>query len=69
MLLDLHFYGDDDESRLDVKVIPAIQSGYCTNIVTEQEEKERIYSFLEDISVNVTIDEVGQVLESEQGIK
>lgn len=69
MLLDLHFYGDDEESRLDVKVIPAIQSGYCTNIVTEQEEKERIYSFLEEISVNVTIDEVGQVLESERGMK
>ncbi|MBE5852715.1 MAG: CapA family protein [Lachnospiraceae bacterium] len=66
MLLDLHFYGDDEESRLDVKVIPAIQSGYCTNIVTEQEEKDRIYSFLEEISVNVTIDEMGQVLESDE---
>ena len=66
MLLDLHFYGDEEESHLEVQVIPAIQSGYHTRIVTEAEEQERIYSFLEDISVNVEIDEEGKVREKEK---
>ena len=65
MLLDLHFYGDDDESHLEVQVIPAVQSGYRTQIVAEAEEQERIYSFIEEISVNVEIDEAGKVQEKE----
>lgn len=65
MLLDLHFYGNDEESHLEVQVIPAVQSGYRTQIVTEAEEQEHIYSFLEDISVNVEIDEEGKVREKE----
>ena len=65
MLLDLHFYGDDKGGFIDVQVIPAIQSGCCTKIVTETEEQERIYSFLEDISVNVVIDENGLVKEEQ----
>lgn len=65
MLLDLHFYGDDHEGSIDVQVIPAIQSEKQTRIVTEPEEQERIYSFLEDISVNVEIDEEGMVREKE----
>lgn len=63
MLLDLHFYGDDEEEHLDVQVIPAVQSGYRTRYLTEPEEQERLYSFLEEISVNVEIDETGKVLE------
>ncbi len=63
MLLDLHFYGDDESSHLDVRVIPAIQSDYRTQILTEPNEQERLYSFLEDISVNVQIDAEGMVLE------
>ena len=59
MLVDLHFYGDDENSNLEVKIIPAVQSGYRTQIATDIEEKERIYSFLEGISVNVEIDEMG----------
>ena len=63
MLLDLHFYGDDEGGSLDVKVIPAIQSECYTRIVKESEEQERIYSFLEDISINIEIDENGMVME------
>lgn len=63
MLLDLHFYGDDEVGYLDVQVIPAIQSGYRTQIVTEEAEQERIYDFLEEISVNVEIASDGKVLE------
>ena len=65
VLLDLHFYGDDENEQLEVSVIPAIQSGYCTRIVEEAEEKERIFTFLEDISINVEISEEG-VLQEER---
>lgn len=49
--------------NLDVKVIPAIQKEYKTGMVKEEREKERIYSFLEEISINVEIDDEGYVLE------
>lgn len=63
MLLDLHFYGNDEEQKLEVKVIPGVQSNYTTTYADTAEEQERIYSFLEDISVNVEIDEEGMVTE------
>lgn len=61
MLLELHFFGNDENQKLEVQVIPAIQSGYQTQYVEEKSEQERIYSFLEDISINVEIDENGFV--------
>lgn len=63
MLLDLHFYGNDEEQNLEVKVIPAVQRNYTTTYADTAEEQERIYAFLEDISVNVEIDEEGVVTE------
>lgn len=63
MLVELHFYGNDLEQKLEVTVIPAIQSEARTQIVTEKEEQERIYSLLEDISVNVEIDENGLLMQ------
>ena len=65
MLLELHFFGDDRNGQVEVKVIPAIQSGYMTTIVSEPGEQERIFSFLEEISINVEIDEEGYVWENE----
>lgn len=65
MLLQLHFYGDDQNQKLEVKVIPAIQSAYCTKGVTEREEQKRIFRFLEDISVNVAITKDGIVVPAE----
>ena len=64
MLIQLHFSGDDNGGNIEVSVVPAIQAGAKTQIVTESNEQERIYSFLEDISVNVEIDENGIVTES-----
>lgn len=64
MLINLRFYGDDNGGDVEVSVVPAIQSGAKTQIVTETSEQERIYSFLEDISVNVEIDEKGIVTEA-----
>ena len=63
MLLELHFSGDDLNGQLDVKVIPAIQKDYKTTFVSAVKEKERIFTFLEDISINVTIDENGLLSE------
>ena len=64
MLINLRFYGDDNGGNVEVTVVPAIQAGAKTQIVTEPTEQERIYSFLEDISINVEIDENGVVTEN-----
>jgi len=61
MLLQLHFSGDDDDTRLTVQVIPAVQSGYRTTYASKFEEQRRIYDFLESISVNVEISDEGIV--------
>lgn len=66
MLLDLHFFGSDEEQNLEVKVIPGVQSNYTTTYAGSTEEQERIYTFLEDISVNVEISEEGVVTEQKE---
>lgn len=63
ILLELHFYGDGEEQHLDVKVIPAVQSGCKTTYADTREEQERIYRFLEKMSINVEITEEGLVRE------
>ena len=63
MLIQLKFTGNDNSENIEVSVIPAIQSGAQTKFVTDIQEQERIYSFLEDISVNIEIDENGIVKE------
>lgn len=63
MLVQLRFYGDDNGGKLEVSVVPAVQSGAKTQIAETTEEKERIFAFLEDISINVEIDENGVLSE------
>ncbi|HHX12404.1 MAG TPA: CapA family protein [Clostridiales bacterium] len=63
ILLNIHFYGDDTEESIELEIVPVIQANMRTQIVTEQSEKERIFSLLEDISINVEIDEMGIVSE------
>lgn len=65
MLLQLHFFGDGQETKLEVQVIPAVQAGYRTTYAAEREEQRRIYDFLEEISVNVEISDEGAVTEAE----
>ena len=62
MLVELHFSGNDNEDCLEVKMIPAIQTNATTNWVDES-EKQRIYEFMESISINIEIDEDGIVRE------
>lgn len=61
MFLKLHITGEDNESKIEVQVIPATQSDYQTVYSQSEEERERIYQYLEEISVNVEIDENGRV--------
>uniref|UniRef100_UPI004057AA84 CapA family protein n=1 Tax=Acetatifactor sp. TaxID=1872090 RepID=UPI004057AA84 len=63
MLLQLHFYGEDEQQNLEVKVIPGVQSNCTTKYADTVEEQERIYQLLEEISVNVEISEEGIVYE------
>lgn len=65
MLLQLHFTGTEEDGQLEVQVIPAVQAGYRTTYAAEEEERRRIYDFLESISVNVEISDEGIVRESE----
>lgn len=63
MLLKLHFYGDREESHLEVAVVPALQSGNRTSYVSDPVRQRELYDYLESISVNVTIDDGGNVQE------
>ncbi len=63
MLLNIHFSGDEDEDFIELEIIPAIQAENYTRLVTVEEEKERIFTFLEDISINIEIDKQGIVKE------
>lgn len=62
MLVELHFYGDDQEQNLEMKVVPAIQKN-CQIRYAGEEDGNRIYRFLESISINIEIDEDGIVRE------
>lgn len=66
MLLNLHFTENEAEQEVEVSILPAVQSGYCTRYAKNLEEQERIYSFLEEISINVEIDAQGVVTEKIQ---
>lgn len=66
MLVELHFYGNDEENYLDVKMIPAVQTNASVNWVDEAEQ-QRIYEFMEHISINIEIDEQGFVTEKTAG--
>lgn len=63
MLVQLHFSGNDQGSSLQVEIVPAVQSGCRTTYAAEEEERRRIFDFLESISVNVEITDQGIVRE------
>ena len=63
MLLKIRFFGNDTEEYLELKVVPAIQADLRTTIVTDDAERERIFSLLERISVNAEISGKGIITE------
>ena len=63
MLVQLHITGNDDQGMIEARIIPAIQTGCKTIYAESEEEQNRIFRFLESISVNVEITEEGIVKE------
>jgi poly-gamma-glutamate synthesis protein (capsule biosynthesis protein) len=63
VLLKIRFFGNDTEEYLELKVVPAIQADLRTTIVTDDAERERIFSLLERISVNAEISGKGIITE------
>lgn len=66
MLLNIHFHGNDQEEFIELEVVPAIQTNKRTVIAAEPSEKQRIYSFLEKISINAKINKEGIISEKSQ---
>ena len=63
MLLNLHFKGDGDEGQITVNVVPGTQMDCQTKIAQSDEERRKIFDYLESISINVEIDDDGNVKE------
>lgn len=59
MMVLVHIYGNKDSEKLEVSIVPAIQSGAKTTIVTEATERQRIFQYLQGISTNAVIDSNG----------
>ena len=62
MLLQLEITGNDTESHVGVRVIPAVQKGYCTQYAEDETQQRRIFDYLESISENIQILEDGSVV-------
>ena len=62
MLLQLEIAGNDTESHVGVRVIPAVQKGYCTQYAEDETQQRRIFDYLESISENIQILEDGSVV-------
>lgn len=63
MLVNIRFYGNDDEQHIALAAIPAIQRNSKTTICKTQEEKDRVLGLLQRISVNAHVDENGGISE------
>lgn len=62
MLLEVEISGTGSAiENVEIQVIPGTQSGWVTSAADTPEEKERIFSYLESISIDVEIDENGYV--------
>ena len=61
MLLNVRIHGDINGSKVELSVVPAMQDDGRTTIFTEESEKNRVFNYLEEISINVDIDEKGVV--------
>ena len=62
MLLEVEISGTGNTvENVEIQVIPGTQSGWVTSAADTPEEKERIFSYLESISIDVEIDENGYV--------
>ena len=65
MLIQLHYTGNNTTGRLQATVVPAVQTGGKTYYLNEAEEQQELYDYLESISVNVVIDDDGNISQAE----
>lgn len=65
MLIQLHFTGNNEAGQLQATVVPAVQTGGKTYYLNEAEEKQELYDYLESISINVVIDDDGNISQAE----
>lgn len=66
MLVNIRISGDDDnEGKVELSVVPAVQdgtlSGCATRICTEESDKSRIFGLLNEVSINANVDADGVV--------
>ncbi len=47
----------------EMSFVPCLQNGFTTQYLSETEEQEELYSFLEKLSINIDIDENGVITE------
>lgn len=66
MLLQLHITGEKNNLLLETRIVPARQENNCTHFLAELEEQQKVYEYLERISINVEIDEQGTVKEKKE---
>ena len=65
-LLELRFYGNDEEQHLEITPVPARQEGYYTRLLTEQEDIGEWRTHLEEMEpFGIRIEENGTVSEVE----
>lgn len=63
MLVELHFSGDSLNSKLEVSIIPALQKDFAVSYVSDAIDQRKLYDYLESVSVHVSIDQNGFLLE------
>ncbi len=63
MLLKLHITGERENPQIQVEMVPALQSKNRTAYVSDPEKQDKLYRYMEKISVNIAIDENGMVRE------
>ncbi|SHH43531.1 poly-gamma-glutamate synthesis protein (capsule biosynthesis protein) [Butyrivibrio fibrisolvens DSM 3071] len=62
MLLEVEISGTGSTiESVEVQMIPGTQSGWVTTAADTPEEKERIYSYMESISIDVEVDDNGYI--------
>ena len=65
MLVNIRISGNDYGDKIDVSVVPAVQDGTLqgcvTHICTQEEDKSRIFSLLNKVSINANVADDGTV--------
>lgn len=59
VLLNVRIYGDINNSNIELSVVPAMHKDGKVTIFKDESEINRVYDYLEGLSINVDIDENG----------